>query len=146
VVFDSETGRQLEVPLSATVDDLIEHGCPAGRYRLEAVDGSGRVIPTIVAVTEIPEGVAEPEEDPRSTEPAVARLLQTVERQTDTLCRALEAMANAFGPVRPAPMPTFVAPPPEESMRPDQLVQTVATVAKSVADAWKTNHSPGGET
>src|SRR5438094_4116345 len=42
-VFDGETGRQLEVALSSTIEDLIDHGCPPGRYRLEAVDASGRV-------------------------------------------------------------------------------------------------------
>lgn len=53
VIFDGETGRQLEVPLAATVNDLIEKGLPPGRYRLEGIDADGNVIPEVVAVTEI---------------------------------------------------------------------------------------------
>src|SRR6516165_8378506 len=52
-VYDPETGRQLEVPLDSTVDDLRDCGCVPGRYRLEAVDGEGKGIAGIIAYTEI---------------------------------------------------------------------------------------------
>src|SRR5262249_27843449 len=53
-MFDPETGRQLEVPLAATLDSLIDAGCLGDRYLLYPVDGEGRVIPGVVAVTEVP--------------------------------------------------------------------------------------------
>jgi len=52
-VFDCETGRQLELPLTSTIDDLVEAGCPADRYRLEAVDAEGRAIPGVIAYCEV---------------------------------------------------------------------------------------------
>ena len=140
-VYDVD-GKQLEIPLTSTVDDLRENGCGPGRYRLEAVSNDGRLIGGIVAFTEILD-------DGTSTEPATAagdsvgRLLDTVERQSDTLCRALEAMANAFGPVAPAMGPIAVGEPAGESMRPDQFVASVATAAKSFADVCKTGIGGG---
>jgi hypothetical protein len=86
IVFDNETGRQLEVPLESTIDDLVDHGCPAGRYRLEAVDRSGHLLPGIVAVTEIPVEALAVEDDGQAAgngDP-MARMLQAVERQSDT--------------------------------------------------------------
>src|SRR5687767_10910174 len=62
IVFDNETGRQLEVSIHATIEDLVDCGCPAGRYRLEAVDKDGRLIPGIVAVTEIPADAGDDDE------------------------------------------------------------------------------------
>ncbi|MGZ7079011.1 MAG: hypothetical protein ACXVJT_06320, partial [Thermoanaerobaculia bacterium] len=53
VLFDAETGRPLELPLTVTYDDFVEQVNEPGRFRLEAVDGSGRVIPGCVAVTEV---------------------------------------------------------------------------------------------
>src|SRR5215813_8962262 len=53
-VFDAETGRQLEVPLGATLQDLIETNVPADRYLLYPVDAQGLVLPGVVAVTEVP--------------------------------------------------------------------------------------------
>src|SRR5215470_14798918 len=84
VVFDADTGRQLEIPLTGTIEDLVEVGCVPGRYRLEAVDGSGRVIPNIVAITEI---VAdEPDEQqpaaPVTQADAFARVVALAEKQS----------------------------------------------------------------
>src|SRR5690349_23195330 len=55
-VFDAETGRQLEIPLGATLQDLIETNVPADRYLLYPVDAAGQIMPGIVAVTEVPAG------------------------------------------------------------------------------------------
>src|SRR5581483_4278158 len=49
-------GHQLEVPIGATVDELIQAECTSDRYLLYAVDEQGCVIPGIVAVTEVPPG------------------------------------------------------------------------------------------
>src|ERR1041385_9028962 len=59
VVFDGETGRQLEIPLDATIDGVGGAGCPPGRYRLEAVDSEGRLLRGIIAVTEVSAAAAE---------------------------------------------------------------------------------------
>src|SRR6185312_13249257 len=67
-VFDAETGRQLEIPLTATLDTLIDAGCTADRYLLYPVDGEGHLIGGIIAVTEIAEG-ADGEPDPTATMP-----------------------------------------------------------------------------
>src|SRR5579859_8116350 len=64
IVFDNESGRQLEVPLDATINDLVDHGCPPGRYRLEAFDGDGKLITGCVAVTEISMEAVEADEMP----------------------------------------------------------------------------------
>src|SRR3954467_6272608 len=52
-VFDAETGRQLEVPLGASLDDLVDAGCVADRYLLYPIDVEGKVLDGVVAVTEI---------------------------------------------------------------------------------------------
>jgi hypothetical protein len=143
-VFDPETGRQLEVPLGASIDDLIEAGCPADRYLLYPVDAEGHTLPGVVAVTEIQLGAGD--EDGEAPERAdrgdiVAQLLATVRAQSDTLCRALEAAASGYGQVRPAPPAPIVVeqqpPAPEPgSIQPDQIAQIVG-VAKSVFDSFK---------
>src|SRR5690348_9471096 len=94
-VFDAETGRQLEIPLGASIDDLVEAGCPADRYLLYPIDIEGRILPGVVAVTEIQEGQGE-EDEPApvargDSSELVVQLLATIRAQSDTLCRALEA-------------------------------------------------------
>jgi hypothetical protein len=144
-VFDTETGRQLEVPLGSTIDDLIERGCSADRYRLEAVDADGRLIADVVAVVEV--GEAEEDVKPAETVDPLVRMSQLIAQLVDANCRTMEAMASAFGTVRPAQLqaPIVVEQPAPEStaMRPDQLVQTVATIGKAFADAWKVSQGGG---
>src|SRR4051795_1901004 len=55
-VFDASTGRQLEIALGASIEDLMETNVPADRYLLYPVDAQGSLIPGIVAVTEVTEG------------------------------------------------------------------------------------------
>src|SRR4051812_37653663 len=64
-VFDQDTGRQMEIPLHSTIDELVERGCPPDRYRLEAVDVEGRILPEIVAIIEL---AGEEEEAPAPVE------------------------------------------------------------------------------
>src|SRR5205823_10589210 len=90
-VFDPETGRQLEVPLGATLDDLIDAGCPADRYLLYPVDGEGKIVSGIIAVTEIPEGAGDEPAAVESQPDLTRELLATLRASNEALCRALEA-------------------------------------------------------
>lgn len=141
-VYDPETGRQLEIPLDSTIDDLRICGCGAGRYRLEAVDGDGKAIAGITAFTELPveDESRKPQELPEST----ARMLETIEKQADTLCRALEALSQAFGPVRPAGEPIVLAAPPtaaatSEALKPEKIMELVGMIT----NAFKTGVAQG---
>src|SRR5262249_53898325 len=136
-VFDAETGRQLEVPLGASFEDLIQAGCPADRYLLYPVDGEGKIVPGIVAVTEVPEG-ANDDEVTAAGEPGdlMAHLLSTVRTQSDTLSGALEAATSGYGPVRPAsPTPLVIEQPPDGGIKPDQIWQ-IANAAKAVFESF----------
>jgi hypothetical protein len=151
-VFDPDTGLQLDVQLSATIDDLIERGCKPGRYRLEAVDADGRVMPGLVAVVEVS---GEDDEDERESErPALApepdplgKALSLVGQLVVAHCQTMAAMASAFGTVRPAheePSPIVLAaqPPardvePPSGLKPEQLMQMVMQVGQMLAGAWK---------
>ena len=143
-VFNADC-QQLEVPLGATLDDLIEAGCSSDRYLLYPVDGAGTLIPGLVAVTEVPDGVGDEDEPSGGFDKGlVAQLLATVKAQSDTLCRAIEATTSGYGPVR-AGQPTQVVveqaaalpePPAEPVLRPDQIAQVIGMV-KSVYDMVK---------
>lgn len=124
-VFDSETGRQLEIPLGATIEALIEAGCPPDRYLLYPIDAAGHIIPGIVAVTWVPELPGD--EEAKATESApstradmLAQLAMqqhaTLQRVCEYLCRGFEAAASGYGPIRPvqkpAPMVIEAAAPP----------------------------------
>lgn len=144
-VYDPETGKQLEIPLQSTVDDLRDYGCGPGRYRLEGVDEQGSIIASVVAFTELADNIVDEPATPSIYATQITRLLDTVERQSDTLCRALEAMATAFGPVRPtaqsfeaAPMVVPAAPAGMSTM---DVMQNVAGVVKLVSDSFKANGS-----
>jgi hypothetical protein len=123
-VFDPETGRQLEIPIGATLDDLIATGCGTDRYLLYAVDATGRIIPGVIAMVAVPE--AEVEEEPlpqisppdqRQPSPMELALLAAVRAMSDTMCRGFEAAASGYGQVRPAPPPPVVVTQPAPSER-----------------------------
>lgn len=101
LIFDTETGRPLEVALAATANDLAECLTESGRYRLEAVDAQGRTLPGCVATTEL----AVEEED--SEAPATLRSLSLMEHMfaqmissnaklVDSNTRVMEALAQRF--------------------------------------------------
>ena len=103
VIFDPESGRPLELPLTSTIDDLAAHVGESGRYRLEAVDASGRYIPGCVGVTEfVIDG--EDEEAPAPTASDVTpQLVQLIAQLVENNTKVMQAMASAFGQVQPAP-------------------------------------------
>jgi hypothetical protein len=144
LVFDAETGRQLEFPITATFEDLLEAGLPGDRYRLEAVDASGRNLPNVIAIIEVPESEEEAAEKQRELaaevqpDPLLARLV-------DSNVRAIEAMASAFGPLGPArtlpPPPVVMAPEQprreEPAIQPEKIMEMLITVGKMLADTFK---------
>ena len=91
-VYDVD-GKQLEIPLTSTVDDLRENGCGPGRYRLEAVSNDGRLIGGIVAFTEILD-------DGTSTEPATAAATRFDDCSIRSSARATRFVARS----KPWPM------------------------------------------
>jgi hypothetical protein len=131
-IFDPETGRQLEIRIEATLAELAEQVTEAGRYRLEATDANGHLIPGYVAFTEVM--LAEEEEQPASNpnNAGFSEMLTLVKHLVDTNSRVMEAMASAFGQVRPQRIsaPVEIAPP----MRNDTQGQNPFDTFGSVAD------------
>jgi hypothetical protein len=165
-VFDGETGRQLEIPLGSTLDDLISTGCPADRYLLYPIDTEGRILAGLVAVTEVPEGDdgdddgSSPVDEKSSLLALLVRQQATIERQNEQLARALEATVSGYSPVRPpAPMaptpivmeqPIQAAPAPSGGFmdsllnaKPEQLMQ-VAVMFKQMFDMVRGGVMGGG--
>ena len=101
-VFDPETGTPLEIELDSGIDELRPYG--SGGYRLDAIDGTGKLMAGVTAYVEVPAEeveVAEPAA-PSETVVALRELTQLLRESMTANARALEAMASAFGPVRPA--------------------------------------------
>lgn len=144
-VYDA-SGLQLQVPLAATVETLIEEGCEPDRYQLQPVDAQGAIIPGIIAITEITPEEEERQHETKKTNATDATLmlqmLATIKLQSETLCRALETTTSGYGPVRakaeapmlPPPLPPQVIveappPPPEpEGFKPEMMMGVLKTV------------------
>jgi hypothetical protein len=118
-VFDPETGTPLEIELDSEIDELRPYG--SGRYRLDAIDGNGKLIPGVTAYVEVPTEDSAKQKETESPETAATlrELTQLLRESMQTNCRALEAMATAFGPVRPAAaqpqQPVYVMSPTQAS-------------------------------
>ncbi len=143
-VFDPATGAQLEIELDATVDTLRPFG--PGGYRLDAIDEDGSVIEGVVAYTEVHDaGETRRRNASVAPDDHFGRLVSALEHMADTNCRALEALANAFGPVAPryeSEEPAVDAPDPAPSS--DDLVRNVANVVQTVASAFGKKGGDGG--
>lgn len=164
-VYDSETGRQLELPITGSLDDLRACGCGPGRYRLEAVDAESKaLVPAVIAFVEV---VPTPEEENDDDDGAAAasfanelvsgnRAMKTVERQADALCRAVEAMARAFGPVHPAAGPDFselatlaraqagdASSPAAAKILTPEAIQSFGLIAQQLMQAWQSMRKAG---
>jgi hypothetical protein len=146
-MFDAETGRQLEIPIGATLEDLAATECPADRYLLYAVDQAGRIIPGVIAMVALPESDAEEEEaeeeaavpptsspEHRSFTPMEAQLLAAVRELASTMCDGFKTAVSGYGTVRPAqPAPVVIEQPAPSAapatngfgIRPDQVFDLV---------------------
>lgn len=137
-VFDPETGTPLEIELDSGIDELRPYG--SGGYRLDAIDGSGKLIAGVTAYVEVPaEEVKVVEtQTPSETVVALRELTQLLRESMVANTRALEAMASAFGPVRPAsaapaPEPIVVAAAPTEQQAKDwgtKIMEALPAVAQ----------------
>lgn len=153
-VFNSETGRQLDVPLTSTIDDLIDSGCDPDRYRLEAIDHDGHVLLGATAVVEVPSaGDDEAEIALSSDAETIAHLRGIIAQLVTANSQTMQAMASAFGTVRPlhepAPpivvhQPSAAPPPPEPGMRPEQIMQLVTTFGPMLSQVLKGFATPSG--
>jgi hypothetical protein len=116
VLFDAETGRPLELPLAISYEDFVETVGEAGRYRLEAFNAHGQIIAGCVAVTEVALDGEELEMAmPQNPADTLPHLVQLVGKLVETNARVMEAMASAFGQVRPAALTPVVVERPAES-------------------------------
>ncbi len=130
-VFDPETGTPLEIELDSGIDELRAYG--SGGYRLDAIDGSGKLIAGVTAYVEVPAEeaeVVEPPTAPSETVVALRELTQLLRESMTANSRALEAMASAFGPVRPARAQTaepvvVAAQPPDEQKANDFMTKAL---------------------
>jgi hypothetical protein len=126
-VFDQGSGRQLEIPLGSTINDLIATNVQKDRYLLYPVDESGTIIPGIVAMTEVQETAdGDDDEDAPSDSTADAkfdRLCNVLEKivvehkfMMGEHAKALTAAVSGYAPVRaPAPVapePVYIESPP----------------------------------
>ena len=138
-------GRPLEIPIDGDVDDLEEAGCHEGRYRLEAVDADGRLIPGVVALTVLREG--DGDESEVSTDGAsgpwsvIRALLDNNAKLVQSNSATMQAMATAFGRVEPRhdldrrdASEDVPAKAPAESIA--QIVQSLAPFLASAVSAF----------
>lgn len=138
-VFDPETGTPLEIELDSGIDELRPYG--SGGYRLDGIDGSGKLIAGVTAYVEVPAEeveVVEPQ-TPSETVVALRELTQLLRESMTANTRALEAMASAFGPVKPANRapasePVVVATPTEQQATDwgTKLVEALPSIMQAV--------------
>jgi hypothetical protein len=150
-IFDPETGLQLDIPITSKIEDLIERGCEPERYRLEAVDREGRVIPALVAIVEVA-AVATPADAVAALQippdaDALRQMTIFAGQMVEANARTMQALASAFGTVHPvqaqqhAPAPIVLeqaAPLPAESgMKPEQIMTMIMQLAPMLVSAFK---------
>ena len=152
-VFDTTTGRQLEIALGASIEDLASTNVPPDRYLLYPVDEQGSIIPGIVAVTEVTEIDSEDEgeaehvaapslpKDPwlavlasfertlASYEKNFAGQYEVINRAMDSHTKSLDRAVSGYAPVRP------VMPAPLPPAAPMVIEQAPAAPAAPAADA-----------
>ena len=136
VIFDAETGRPMELPLAASFDDFAALVGEQGRYRIEAVDGQGRFIPGCVAVTELAFDEKDDDNDePKQKSAETQQLMQLVAELVKTNARVMEAMASAFGEVRPPePQQPVIVTSPERATNPRDSLTAILQMLKGWND------------
>jgi hypothetical protein len=150
-IFDCETGQRLKVAITATLEDLIKCRLTPGRYRLEAMNAEGHPITSVVGYVEVPEqeqtthahAVAAPA-------PTFDSMLAMVRHSMDTQARCLEALASAFGPVRPSAPPQPEQPTiaqtsaaREDSAKAEALLDKLTALAAMAFEGWKSKPPAG---
>jgi hypothetical protein len=159
-VFDQESGRQLEIPLTATIEDLIDEGCKPDRYRLEAVDAEGRLIPDVVAIIELPGARnGEPDEEPQTATPSAPAQMdgnqQLIAQLVATICGVTTAMiTHGMRPVPAPEMPVVIEQPKPEAdpnasmwmqlLDPQKLAPLIAMIGSTFGQALKSAGMPIG--
>jgi hypothetical protein len=134
VLFDSETGRPLELPLETGFEDFAEAVNESGRYRLEPVDAQGRIIPGCVAVTEVVFDDDEEEPSlPKNTAEALPELMRLVGQLVDSNAQVMKAMASAFGQVLPSHPIIMEGPSKEPSAGESQLGTLITMLMQKFA-------------
>jgi hypothetical protein len=101
IIFDTETGRPLELSLETPYDDFCDRVGESGRYRLEAIDADGRPIAGCVAVTEVFDDETETPATTQTSADALPAALQLIAQLVQSNAKVMEAMASAFGQVHP---------------------------------------------
>jgi hypothetical protein len=149
-VYDPATGAQLVLALDATIDDLRDYG--PGVYKLYAIDRDGKIIPGIVAQTEVP---FERPDDDEASEPygSKSESAALIRHLVDANVRVMEAMASAFGRVRPVEQPQIIAVPeapangqPNQQMNLAQLMASLPEILQTLKAAWAAaKGQPNGE-
>jgi hypothetical protein len=155
--------RRRDTKLDSQIEELRPYG--SGGYRLDAIDAAGKVIAGVTAYVEVPaeeEVEADKPESPSEVVVALRELTSLLRESMQTNSRALEAMASAFGPIRPARLassePIAIAAPASEQKATDwaskvmealpvvaQILPTLAQVFNSaVAQGMANGNSTGG--
>jgi len=123
LIFDAETGRPLELELMVSLDDLADNVDESGRYRLEAIDANGRIIPRCVAVVHVQKDEeAAPFAAKLATDPAqvLPLMFQLLERVVNANATTMQAMASAFGHVERQSEPVVIHQQPPTEAKPSE--------------------------
>ncbi len=129
-VFDPLTGRQLEIALGASIEDLAETHIAPDRYLLYPIDREGCILPGLVAVTELTDDAdaefVDEEEERRtitthSREPELAfcaeqratidTLTELVKTQVVSMTNVVNTALSGYGRVRALPAPELAPAP-----------------------------------
>jgi hypothetical protein len=142
-----ESGRPLELSLLAGFDGLVDAVGESGRYRLEGIDAEGRPVPGCVAVTEVVFDDDVEDAKVKTAFDALPVLVQLVEKLVASNVQVVEAMASAFGPVRPpapAPIVTMEQPPAAQSADVLGGILKVVDTLKGMKNGTVSPSSEGG--
>jgi hypothetical protein len=134
VLFDSETGRPLELPLETGFEDFAEAVNESGRYRLEPVDAHGRIISGCVAVTEVVFDDDDEEASlPKNSAEALPEMMRLVGQLVESNAQVMKAMASAFGQVQPSHPIIMEGPSKEPSAGESQLGTLITMLMQKFA-------------
>lgn len=137
-------GRPLEVPIAATIEELVNEGCVPDSYLLYAIDAAGRALPGVVAVTEV-QGDEDEEASDHGTSAAaenevtaLGHALTTIRIQAESMARSIDSLSRGYHPVQAA-QPTALEQPiaPSAPTSPGSQMEQIATYAKLFMDLMR---------